>query len=278
MRSRPLLLGAAATLAAVHAVGVLFASPILRYAEILALLLLLAYAALTGLPSPRWVLPAAIAVLLTDAVRTLPAVPVAGSGLQFRTPAQADLPSGFEVGLGATWAALIFVVLMPTAARGTTRRRRAAVPAAVAAVLVTGYAVVRVGGIYSGTRAADSGSVATAAGLAVLMPLALSLAAAGVAAVLAARGHRRAAAGAVVLAAAALLHLDAALGAVPLPYPVYASQRTAMSVLTSPPSLPGAVAASAAIAEFTAYLLLVTGLSGRRTAPSDGGAGSLPSG
>jgi hypothetical protein len=73
VRPKPLLLSAAAACAVVHAVGILFAYPLWRYAEVLSVGVLLVYAVVSGLPAPRWAVPAALAGLAMDAVRTMPA-------------------------------------------------------------------------------------------------------------------------------------------------------------------------------------------------------------
>ncbi|RKN46315.1 hypothetical protein [Micromonospora endolithica] len=129
MRLRPLLLAAAAGLAAAHVLGILAGDPLLRYAEILALLLLLGHALLGELPAPRWVVPT-----------------------------------------------------------GDGDRRHL--------------------------------------GTAVSLPVALGLAAVGLAAVLVRRGRRSAATGAVLLAVTALAYVDTALAAVPLP--VYVGHESAV--------------------------------------------------
>ncbi|WP_196222457.1 hypothetical protein [Micromonospora sp. CP22] len=58
MRYRPILPAAAGALAAVHVLGILTGVPLLRQAEVAALLLLLAYALTARLPvRPAWRLP-----------------------------------------------------------------------------------------------------------------------------------------------------------------------------------------------------------------------------
>ncbi|MFJ8582615.1 hypothetical protein [Micromonospora sp. NPDC093277] len=152
-------------------------------------------------------------------------------------------------------------------------RRRTVAAGAVGAVLVTGYEVVRIVDIWLAVGAArrqyptgaDSADSVIAVSLAMLPPLALGLAALALAATLA--GHRRllALAGAALLAVAALPHLDASIGVVPLP--LYAGDRTALfawqAVLPSL-SMPQPVPAFTALVELAAYLLLVPGLTGSR--------------
>ncbi|MFG1715202.1 hypothetical protein [Micromonospora sp. NPDC049203] len=75
MRRATLLLILATVCAVAHVVGVLTAAPLWRGAEVLSLALLLAYAVAAGLPPPRWAVPVALAPLIVDAVRTMPADP-----------------------------------------------------------------------------------------------------------------------------------------------------------------------------------------------------------
>ncbi|WP_432992656.1 hypothetical protein [Dactylosporangium sp. CA-233914] len=249
-----------------------------RYAEVVSIGLLLAQAVAGGLPSPRWAVPAALAVLFVDAVRTMPADPdAAGYGWQVLQPGN-DIPSGFESGLTASWASLTVcwasltaVVLLLVAWRRGGLRRRTVAAAAVAAALVAGYAVVRVVDIWLDVRAEhrrypggnDSADAVSAAGLAVLPPLALGLTALALAAALAGHGRRLASTGAALLAVVALPQLDASIGAVPLPF--YAGDRTALftwDAITPTLSLPQPVPAITAAVELAAYLLIVTGLTG----------------
>ncbi|TDB93008.1 hypothetical protein E1091_12320, partial [Micromonospora fluostatini] len=154
MRRGPLLLTAAGACAAAHVAGVLMADPVWRYAEVLAIVLLLAYAVSNGLPAPRWAMPAALAVLLVEAVRTLPADRHAGYGWSTYDPsARIDVPSGFEAGLAASWASLTAVAVLLVVWRRGGWRRRPVVAATVTAVLVTGYAVVRIVDVWLGLGA-----------------------------------------------------------------------------------------------------------------------------
>ncbi|HWG98314.1 MAG TPA: hypothetical protein VNV66_03075 [Pilimelia sp.] len=147
--------------------------------------------------------------------------------------------------------------------------------AGAAAVLVTGYAVVRVGDIALGTHRASVGrpgydgqvvETLTDAGLAVLAPLGLALVGLALAAVLARRSRWLAAAGAALLAATSLPQVDAALGWVPVP-PGGVGDRTALfaSYAVAPwHSGPDPVPALTAAVTLAAYALLVIGLTGDR--------------
>ncbi|WP_244933145.1 hypothetical protein [Micromonospora tulbaghiae] len=251
------------------------ADPVWRYAEVMAIGLLLAYAVVSGLPAPRWAVPAALAVLLVDAVRTMPADPgTEGYGWQVLKPAaDIDTLSGFQSGIAACWAPLTAAaVLLVVWHRGGWRRRTAAA-AAVAAVLVTGYAIVRIVDIWLAIGAdqrqyptgPDSTDSVIAVSLAVLPPLALGLAALALAAALAGHHRRLASTGAALLAVAALPHLDASISAVPLP--LHAGDRTALfawQTITPTLSMPQPVPALTTLMELTAYLLLVMSLTGSR--------------
>lgn len=64
MHARPLILAGAISCALLHVTGVLFGRPVWRWAEVLTVLLLLAYALLGEPRVARWALPAALGVLL----------------------------------------------------------------------------------------------------------------------------------------------------------------------------------------------------------------------
>ncbi|MDG4774294.1 hypothetical protein [Solwaraspora sp. WMMD792] len=259
------------------------ASPAWRYAEVLAIGLLVAYAVASGLPTPRWAVPAALAVLMLDAVRTMPGDRAEGHGWQVLRPdtAGVDRFAGVEAGLAICWASLTAVAVLLAAwhRRGDPhlgpgvhpRRRRTAVTAALAAVVITGYAAIRIIASWltmainhrDHSTGADLAGSVIAVSLAVLPPLGLGLAALALATALA--GHRRwlASAGAALLAVTALPHVDAAIRAVPLP--LYVGDQLAWSTayaIGSTPSTPYPLAALTALLELTAYLLLVTGLTG----------------
>ncbi|WP_435124068.1 hypothetical protein [Micromonospora tulbaghiae] len=250
------------------------ADPVWRYAEVVAIGLFLAYAVVSGLPAPRRSVPAALAVLLLDAVRTMPADPNERYGWQVLKPGgDIDTLSGFESGIAACWAPLTAVAVLLVVCHRAGWRRRTAAAAAVAAVLVTGYAIVRIVDIWLAIGAdqrqyptgPDSTDSVIAVSLAVLPPLALGLAALALAAALAGRHRRLASTGAALLAVAALPHLDASISAVPLP--LHAGDRTALfawQAITPTLSMPQPVPAITTLMELTAYLLLVMGLTGSR--------------
>ncbi|MFI6229628.1 hypothetical protein ACIBCR_20200 [Micromonospora echinospora] len=277
MRSGKPLLVAAAACAVAHATGILVANPVWRYAEVLSLALLLAYAVVSGLPQPRWAVPAALTALLVDAVRTMPADPDTGPlAWQVLRPGPADVDTwaGFESGLTLCWASSVAAVVLLAAGRRAGWRRPVVAVAAVAATLVVGYAVVRVVDVHNAARAeqrpyaggADVADTVTAVGLAVLPAVALGLTALALAVALAGQGRWLASAGAVLLAVVALPSLDASIGAVPLP--LYAgevrSAAFAWHAITPSLAMPQPVPALTAAVELTAYLLLVAGLTGAR--------------
>ncbi|MET7471142.1 hypothetical protein ACFYON_21380 [Micromonospora sp. NPDC005686] len=290
MRRAPLLLLLAAVSAVAHVVGVLVAAPLWRGAEVLSLTLLFAYAVVAGLPPPRWVVPVALAPLIVDAVRTMPAEPgaadigwtVYGSGYTV-----IDRTAGFDATFAGSWAALVAVAVLLVVFRGRGRRRHLIVAAAAAAPVV-GYAAVRLTDIgfavaahivetrtettltrVEGPAYYDQADVVAALVLAVLPPLALALAALGLAVLLAGRGRRLAATGATLLAVLALSLLDAGIEAVPLPYPADSTALFAWYVITPTSAMPQPVPALTAAVELAAYLLLVAGLTGAdRTAPA----------
>ena len=127
MRPGPLLVTAAASCAATHAAGVLFAEPVWRYAEVACVSLLFGYAVVGGVPAPRWSLPAALVTFLADALRTVPAAPGAtGYAWLVRSPdAGVDVRSGFASALLVCWAPLTAAVLL-LVAHGRPPRRAVA--------------------------------------------------------------------------------------------------------------------------------------------------------
>ncbi|MFI2711319.1 hypothetical protein ACH495_14450 [Micromonospora sp. NPDC018662] len=270
MRLGPLLLSGAAVCAVLHAVGVLVAQPVWRGAEVLSLALLLAYAVARGLPVPRWSLPAALAVLLVDAVRTMPAAPGPREfgWVVYGAIERVDVTAGFESGLVACGAALVATVLLLVGWRGRVTRGPVVVAALVAAAIV-GYATVRVVDLRRDLLAEDrsrpggpdTADAVSAVALAVLPALALALTALALAALLAGRGRRLAAAGAALLALVALPLIDTGIGAVALPYPVFV-QAGVLYAVTPTTVLPQPVPALTVAVELTAYLLLVVGLTG----------------
>jgi hypothetical protein len=276
VRPGPIFLATAALFAVTHAAGVLFATPVWRFAELASLGALLAYAVLRGLPEPRWALPAALAALFVDAVRTLPPVPSASEfSWQILTPAEGiEMTSGVEAAFAAWWAPLVAVVLLLIAwHQGHLPSRVATTVAAVAAVLITGYAAIRVIGIGLAVRGShtphpgrvDAAETMTAATLAVLPAVALGLAAVALTAVLARTRRRLAAAGASLLAVVALPHIDSGIEAAALPYS--ASIYTGLfgtDLLTPTLVMPQPLSAMTTALEMAAFLLLVAGNAGPR--------------
>ncbi|WP_433393604.1 hypothetical protein [Micromonospora sp. KLBMP9576] len=272
MRTGRLLLAAAAVCAAAHVAGILVADPLWRYAEVLSIALLLACAVRRGAPGPRWVVPAALVVLLADAVRTVPAEPGTG-GYGWRAVTrigEVAMSSGFSVALSLTWASLTAVALLLAVRRRGGWRRRPMAVAAVAAVAMTAYAVVRLFEVWSGVRAAqpwildDVDEVMAGVSLAVLPALTLGLAALALAASLAGHGRWLASAGAALLAVVALPHLDAGIVAISLPMSVAdGTALFAWHAISPTLAVPQPVPALTAAVELTAYLLLVAGLTGR---------------
>ncbi|MFC3992576.1 hypothetical protein [Actinoplanes siamensis] len=205
-----------------------------------------------------------------DAVRTMPADPgTAGYGWKVLQPDNGvDVPSGFEAGLTATGALLAAAALLLVAWGRGRWRPSATAAAALPAVLITGYAVVRVVDIALAVRvereryaySVDADSAVTSVSLAVLPALALGLTALMLAAALAGRGRRLASVGAALLAVVALPHLDSSIGAVQLP--LYAGDRTALfswHAIAPTLSMPHPVPALTAAVELAGVLLLVVG-------------------
>ncbi|WP_431937378.1 hypothetical protein [Micromonospora sp. RP3T] len=277
MRRGPLLLTGAVVCAALHAVGVLAAHPVWRGAEVLSLALLFAYALTRGLPAPRWSVPAALAVLLVDAVRTMPAAP---GGREFGWTVygrieHVDVTAGFAAGLTACGAGLLALAVLLAGWRGRVTRGPV-VAAALAAVPIVGYATVRVVDLRRDLLAEDrsrpggpdAADAVSAVVLAVLPALALALTALALAALLVGRGRRLAAAGAALLSLVALPLIDTSIGAVPLPYSAFV-QPGVLYAVTPTAVLPQPVPALTVAVELTAYLLLVVGLAGAgRSAPA----------
>ncbi|MFG2049331.1 hypothetical protein ACGFIW_18105 [Micromonospora sp. NPDC048935] len=270
MRPRPFLLSAAAVCAALHVAGVLTARPIWRYAEVLSVGLLLAYAMVNRSPVSRWALGLALAVLLADAVRTMPAARDSdGYGVQVLTPGPApEIPSAFELGLSLCWPSLTVVLVLLVAFRRGGWRWRTAVPAVVGAALVLGYAAVRVVATWRSAAAepprandTDVADLTMAVSTAVLPPLVLGLAALALAAALLGHGRRLASTGAALLALMALPLVDSCIAAVPMPVYLWSDNAGLVwDAITPTLSMPRPMPALTAVAELTAYLLLVVGL------------------
>ncbi|WP_026189845.1 hypothetical protein [Salinispora mooreana] len=287
VRLRPLLLGTAAVLAATHILGVLFGDPPLRHAEVWALLALGAYALLGELPKPRWVVPAALLVLVVEAYRTAPADINGGGDLQRLAVApdgHSPSPVMLTDGLALTWAALAVSLLLLDAGRRwpvahhqpAPRRGPVVVGTILATLLFTAYPAVRLGEIALDLFAREQSTSAStdpvsatvfSAGSVLLAPLVLGLAAICLTAVLFRRGRAIAAGGAALLAVAALPQVDLALAAVALPLDAGRNSAVVRSFAVAPPALMVApLPALAAAIELTAYALLTVGLTraGRR--------------
>ncbi|MBQ1025946.1 hypothetical protein [Micromonospora sp. C95] len=269
MRYRPILPVLAGALAAVHVLGILTGVPLLRQAEVAALLLLTAYALTARRPGRSWALPVALTALVVEAWIMMPADP-ADRGWQVLRPGAVDPTLGFVTGLRLSWAALLLVlILLLTGLRRDARPGRFALAGAVlAATLVVGYAAVRLAEIHfavseSGRSGPGDTSPSGAAAVgAMLAPLALAVGALVLAVLLAGRRRRVAAGGAVLLALVALTHLDTALTALALPR--YAERGVLLSAaFQANASLPASGPAVFAAVELAAYLLLVVGLVGR---------------
>ncbi|MEV4823258.1 hypothetical protein [Micromonospora sp. NPDC049274] len=267
MRPRLLLLSAAAACAVFHVVGVLTARPIWRYAEVASLGLLLAYALASRPPRSRWALGAALAVLLVDAFRTMPAPrDSTGYGWQVLVPGSApETPSALESALSLCWPAAAAVGVLLVVWRRDGWHRRWMAPGVVGAALIIGYATVRIVGIRSAVdaetpRGNDTGMADLI--MAVLPPLVLGVTALALASALGGHGRRIAAIGAALLALTALPLMDTCIATVPMP--LYAGSQNAVfawHAITPTPSLPQPMPALTAMVELTGWLLLVVGLS-----------------
>ncbi|MFF0151873.1 hypothetical protein [Micromonospora sp. NPDC005203] len=270
MRPRLILLSAAALCTAVHVAGVLTARPLWRYAELLSVGLLLACAVVSPSPRSRWPLGVALAVLLVDAVRRMPAAGDSdGDGWQVLVPGSArEAPSAFESGLSLCWPSLTAALVLLVAWRRGGWHRQTAVPAGVLAALIAGYATFRTVSIWraaaavpprtAGTEVAD---LTMAVGMAVLPPLVLGITALALASVLAGNGRRLASIGATLLALVALPLMGTSIDTVAMPLSVGSdSGLFAWNGITPTLSMPQPMVALTAVVELTAYLLLVAGL------------------
>jgi hypothetical protein len=226
------LLGGAGFLAFLHASGTLLDRPVFRYAEILALGVLLAVTIARGLPEPQWALPVGFAALLIDAVRTLPPLyPQAGpTGYWAYSLGPVPGPSAFALGMELTWAPFLFAMAVLITSFPLPTR---SLPVVLGAVAVS-YTIV---------QAALTTSLAGA-----VMPLIM----AGGAAALAFRNVPAA----IALTLAGLLHVDESLhSAVGL-----------SALIPATTTLPGGAAALTTLLEFTAYILVVASLKSRAPA------------
>ncbi|MEU1587066.1 hypothetical protein [Micromonospora sp. NPDC005710] len=270
MRPRLILLTAAASCAALHVAGVLTANPIWRYAEVLSIGLLLAYAMTSRSQSHRWALWTAVAVLLVGAVRTVPTArgSVSYGWMMLAPDSGIDTPSAFESGVSLCWPMVTTVCVLLVAWHRGGWQRHTVAPAVVGAALIIGYAVFRVGGIWRAVAAespyasgADEAETMMAVSTAVLPPLVLGIAALALAAALAGHCRRLASIGAALLALTALPLTDTCIDAVPMPLAVgSANALFAWHAITPTQSLPRPMPALTAVVELTAYLLLVAGL------------------
>ncbi|MFG1886211.1 hypothetical protein [Micromonospora sp. NPDC049102] len=284
MRPRLLLLSAAALCAALHVAGVLTDRPIWRYAEVLSIGLLFASAMFSRAPRSRWALGLAFAVLLVDAARTMPAArDSTGGGWKVLVPGSgSETPSAFESGLSLCWPSLTAALVLLVACRRGGWHRQTVVPAAVGAVLVAAYAVVRIVSTWRAVAAeplrasgADVSGLMMAVSMAVLPPLVLGITALTLCSALAGHGRRLASIGAALLAVVALPLIDACISAVPMPlyvgndYAVFGSD-----AITPTLSMPQPMPALTAAVALTAYLLLVAGLTDSPTPTRESPAGN----
>ncbi|MFF5215627.1 hypothetical protein [Micromonospora sp. NPDC000442] len=269
MRYRPILPAAAGALAAVHVLGILTGVPLLRQAEVAALLLLLAYALTVRPPGRPWAVPMALTVLVVEAWTTMPADP-ADRKWQVLRPGAVDPTLGFVTGLRLSWAPLVLVLILLWSTRWRDARpgRPALAGAVLAATLVAAYAVVQLVEIHLAVRAAQrlspgsGGPSDVEVAAAMLAPLALAFGALVLTALLTGRRHLLAAGGAVLLVLVALTHLDAALASLSLP-PYTARGALLTAAFHANASLPAAGPAVLLAVELAAYLLLVVGLVAR---------------
>ncbi|GAA3941976.1 hypothetical protein Aau02nite_80360 [Amorphoplanes auranticolor] len=270
-----MLLTAAAVLAVVHVIGVLFARPLYRPAEVLATLCLLACAIGSDLRADRgparWGPTVAAAVLVAGAALTVPPPPGDGTGLQFLSVEQYDgsvLRTQLQSLIPVTVALLFVLVLLATG--GKPRLSRTWLGAAIAAgVLVVFYTAARLALINSVLKeTGPEGLPRLPPAVVALMPLLLALAALALAVVTAAQRRPLAAGGALLLVPAALIWIDTALGATLLPYEVY-DTATLLSpdLITATDTLPQPTQALTAALCLTAAVLLIAGLRSAAAGP-----------
>jgi len=286
VRLRLWLLTAAAVLAVVHVIGVLFARPLYRPAEVLATLCLLACAIRDDLLADRgparWGLSVAAAVLVAGAALTVPPPAGDGAGLQFLSPEQYDgliRRTQLESLIPVTAALLFVLVLLVITTRTAGRQwpsRAGLLTGIAAAVLVVGYTVVRLAVIEFEVHevAIDvtfGGDAAPAprlsAGVVAVLPLLLALTALALAVVTATQRRLRAAGGALLLAVTGLIWIDAAIGAAHLPYAVHDdASMFSLDLFTATDALPQPTQALTAALQLTAAVLLIAGLARRPSA------------
>jgi hypothetical protein len=273
-----LLLTAAAVLAVVHVIGVLFARPLYRPAEVLATLCLLACAFHSDLRAgrgpARWGPTVAAAVLVAGAALTVP--PPASDGMvrlqiQFFSAEEHDgsiLRSQLQSLIPVTVAFLFVLVLLATGEK--PRPSRVWLGAGIAAgVLVVFYTAARLAVINSVLEETGTeGSPRLSPAVMALMPLLLALAALALAVVTAAQRRLLAAGGALLLVPAALIWIDTALGATLLPYQVYDTATLfSPDLITATDTLPQPTQALTAALCLTAAVLLIAGLRSAAAGP-----------
>jgi len=292
MTPRVLLLTGAGVLAAAHVVGVLLARPLFRPAEVLAALCLLACAVRYDLLADRhpaawwarWGLTGAAAVLVAWAAVTVPPPPGQGAELRFvflspeeysELARRAQLDTLTPVAVTLLFVLMLLAAMRRESAAPAAGSRRSSVPSRVilgtaigAAVLIAGYAVLRVAVItFSTTRRSTSSADQNVSvwGLpavaAVLLPLLLALASLALGAVTAARGNWGAASGGVLLVAAALIFLDSAIGSVSMPYAAHDyAALFSLDLIEPTAALPQPTRAMTAALRLAAAVLVVTSL------------------
>jgi hypothetical protein len=258
----------AAVLAVVHVAGVLVDDPSWRFAELATFVLLSVYAA--GVGTPSWLGPVALSPLLVDALLTIPPATPAAYGWQVlstdqlhRHPVLDALDQGFRL----AGPALLAVLALLVARRDRWRPSGRAVVAAVLALAVVGYAVVRVGKIVGYLHGHPSdGSGGWAVAVAVLVPVSLAVAAL----VLAGKaGGWAAPIGGVLIAAGALPMIDSMIGTVPTSYPIYDAGLFGWDAITPSVALSAPVPALTEAPLLAGLLGVVAGL-GRFAGTNDG--------
>jgi hypothetical protein len=294
-----LLVMAAALLTAVHVVGLLFGRPVLRPAEVLATLGLLAYAIRYDLLADRyaavredpdadrlrpdrdpaagrprtWALSVGAALLVVGAALTVPSAPGTGPGLQILSPEEYTglLREAWIDTLTPVAVTLLFVLVLLVSRRVPVRRGPVLVGGVVAAVLIVGSAVLR---FFMIRRSPDDlllfGDGDRTSGiplfLAALPLLLLALASLALVVGTAARRQWPAAAGGVLLVLAALGWLDSTLGSAGLPYEVRAAGSAfSLDQFLATTALPQPTQALTAALRLTAAILLITGLARHRS-------------
>jgi hypothetical protein len=244
------LLVAAGALAATHVVGVLFARPLFRPAEVLALLCLL-------LCCRSWGQRAAVAVLVVGAALTVPPPAGDGAGLQILSPEQYDglaRQARLESLIPVVATLAFLVVLVATTARGGRPRLIAGAAGISVAVVVVGYVALRAATV---TAAAGPGALDAV----VLVPLLAALTALSLAVLTAARRRWLATTGATLFTAVSVIWIDGAIGGVEMAYAVRdAAMPFALNLITPTDTFPQPTPALIAALQLTAAILVVAGL------------------